>query len=102
MNKARLQRKVADACRQGGTPLAVLSAVKQALHDDIPSDRWCAMTLDPATSLPTAGAHEQGFSPQRAPRLLQLEFGTQDVNLLSSLARGREPVATLARATEGD
>ena len=99
---ARLQRKVADACRRGGTPLAVLTAVKQALEDDVPADRWCAMTLDPATSLPTAGAHEHGFSPERAPRLLELEFNGEDVNLLSSLARGREPVATLAAAAQGD
>jgi hypothetical protein len=89
MGQASLQRKVADACRRAGSPLAVLTAVKQALHDDVPSDRWCAMTLDPATSLPTGGAHEQGFSPERAPRLLELEFGGDDVNLLSSLARAR-------------
>lgn len=99
---ARVQRKVADACRLGGTPTAVLSAVKQALQQDVPSDRWCALTLDPATSLPTGGVHEQGFSPERAPRLLELEFGADDVNLLSSLARGRAAVATLASATEGD
>jgi len=99
---ARVQRKVADACRRGGTPTEVLAAVKEALQHDVPADRWCALTLDPATSLPTGGTHEQGFSPERVPRLLELEFNSDDVNLLSSLARGREAVATLGVATQGD
>lgn len=99
---AKVQRKVAQACRRGGTPTAVLAAVKEALQDDVPSDRWCVMTLDPATAMPTAGMHEHGFSPERAPRLLELEFSGDDVNSLSSLARGRQPIATLAAATEGD
>ena len=35
----------------------------------MPADRWCAMTLDPATSLPTGGVHEQGlFFDQYLPR----------------------------------
>ena len=99
---ARIQRKVADACRRGSTPTAVLTAVKEALQQDVPADRWCAMSLDPATSLPTGGMHEHGFSPEHAPRLLELEFGGGDVNSLSSLARGPQAVATLAAATQGD
>ena len=79
---ARIQRKVADACRRGSTPTAVLTAVKEALQQDVPADRWCAMSLDPATSLPTGGVHEHGFSPEHAPRLLELEFGGGDVNSL--------------------
>lgn len=99
---AKVQRKVAEACRKGGSPTELLTAVKEALQNDVFADRWCAMTLDPATSLPTGGVHEQGFSPERVPRLLQLEFGTEDVNLLSSLARGPQSVATLTAATQGD
>ena len=103
MDKAgNVQRKVADACRRGNTPTAVLTAVKEALQQDVPADRWCAMSLDPATSLPTGGMHEHGFSPEHAPRLLELEFGGGDVNSLSSLARGPQAVATLAAATQGD
>jgi DNA-binding CsgD family transcriptional regulator len=97
-----LGRQVSDACRRAGTPLAVLTAVKEALQYHVPADRWCAMTLDPATALPTAGLHEQGFSPQRMPRLLELEFNSVDVNQLPDLARAREPVATLSEATHGD
>jgi DNA-binding CsgD family transcriptional regulator len=100
---AKIQRKVADACRRADTPIGLLTAVKEALQADVPADRWCVMTLDPATCLPTGGMHEHGFSPERAPHLLELEFSrVDDVNMLTSLARGKQAVATLSAATEGD
>ena len=73
-----------------------------ALQPDVPSDRWCVLTLDPATTLPTGGLHEHGVSPTLAPRMLELEFGGGDVNALTDLARGRQAVATLDGATQGD
>jgi hypothetical protein len=99
---ARARGKVADACREARTPAALLSAVQQALQRDVPADRWCALTLDPATSLPTGGVHEHGLSAHLAPRMLELEFACGDVNSLAELARAPQPVATLARATAGE
>lgn len=102
MDKAQhVLRRVADACRGATTPAGLLSGVQAALAPAVPADRWCALTLDPATSLPTGGVHEQGLSPHLAPRMLELEYGGSDVNLLSDLARARTPVATLAGATQG-
>lgn len=99
---AKVQWKVADACRRNSTPTTLLTAVQEALQADVPADRWCAMSLDPATSLPTGGVHEHGFSPAYAPRLLELEFNSGDFNSLSALARGKHPVSTLTAATGGD
>lgn len=99
----RVRRRVAQACKPATSPAALFTAVQQALQREVPADRWCAMTLDPATSLPTGGIHEHGFSPEGGRRLLQLEFGgTEDVNVLADLARGRAAVNTLSQATQGD
>ncbi len=102
MDKAqRVLRRVTEACRAADSPASLLSAVQQALSREVPVDRWCAMTLDPATALPTGGVHESGLTPTRVPRLLELEFLTGDVNALADLARSRSPAATLSAATGG-
>ncbi|WP_158513871.1 helix-turn-helix transcriptional regulator [Ramlibacter tataouinensis] len=98
----RAQRQVLDACRQATTPAGLFTAVQQALQPQLPVDRWCAMTLDPATSLPTGGVHERGFSPAGGQRLLHLEFGGPDDAIkLAALARGKTAVNTLSAATQG-
>lgn len=97
----RAQNRVAQACKRADSPTALFTAVQAALAPDMPADRWCAMTLDPATAIPTGGLHEHGLSAHLAPRLLELEFAGGDVNLLADLARSRQPVATLSSATEG-
>lgn len=99
--RARVQRRVVDACRRAMTPVGLLEVLMQALGPDVSADRWCAMTLDPATNLPTGGKHDQGVSPEYGPRMLELEFREGDVNALSDLSRAPSPVATLAAATEG-
>ena len=97
-----MQDKVARAAWQAGSAVDLLSSVHEALASAIPVDRWCVMTLDPATSLMTGGNHEHGFSAHLAPRLMEIEYGGEDVNLLSELARGRDPVRTLSQSTQGD
>lgn len=97
----RAQQKVARAAAQARSAVDVLASVREALAGDVPADRWCVLTLDPATSLATGGNHEHGFSPKLGPRLLELEYGGEDVNLLSELARSRVPVRTLAQSTRG-
>jgi DNA-binding NarL/FixJ family response regulator len=99
---ARAQRRATEACRRADSPSALLSALNQALQPDVPADRWCAMTLDPATSLPTGGIHEHGVSAVYAPRMLELEFSEGDVNGLADLARAKHTVATLDGATQGE
>lgn len=95
-------RAVLDACRHATTPAGLFVAVQQALAPHVPVDRWCAMTLDPATSLPTGGVHENGFSAAGGERVLRLEFGgPADVNTLAGLARSKAPVNTLSTATRG-
>lgn len=101
-SSGRAMRAVLDACRHASTPAGLFVAVQQALAPHVPVDRWCAMTLDPATSLPTGGVHEHGFSAAGGERVLRLEYGeAEDVNTLSSLARSKAHVSTLATATHG-
>lgn len=98
----RAVRAVVEACRQATTPAGLFVAVKQAIEPHVPVDRWCAMTLDPATTLPTGGVHEEGFSAAGGERVLRLEFGgPTDVNTLADLARSKAHVNTLAAATRG-
>lgn len=98
----RAIRAVLEACRRATTPAGLFVAVQQALERHVPVDRWCAMTLDPATSLPTGGVHEHGFSAAGGERVLRLEYGgSGDVNALSELARGKATVNTLSAATKG-
>ncbi len=99
---ARLQGRVVRACRTAHSPIDLLRSVKDAIARDIPCDRWCSLTLDPATTLATGGSHDEGVSPGRALRLMQLEFGGEDFNALRVLARARDPVSTLSLATGGN
>jgi DNA-binding CsgD family transcriptional regulator len=103
MDKTRRTRqKVDSACRDARTAVDLLDSVRRSLAADVPADRWCVLTLDPATALATGGNHENGFSAHLAPRLMELEFAGEDVNLLSDLARSAQPVSTLSLATAGD
>lgn len=98
----RAMRAVLDACRHATTPTGLFVAVQEALQPHVPVDRWCAMTLDPATSLPTGGVHENGFSAAGGERVLRLEYGgPADVNTLADLARSKAHVNTLSAATQG-
>lgn len=99
---ALVQRRVTEACRRARTPTALLDALSQTLQRDVPADRWCAMTLDPATSLPTGGIHEHGVSAGYAARMLELEFNEGDVLGLAEMARAPMTVATLDEATGGE
>ena len=81
-----------DLCRR------LHDAVAQA----VPTDRWCAFAVDPATLVATNGFHDEGVSSHVLPRLLELEHGSPDFNQLPTLARSRSGVATLGHATGGD
>ena len=103
MDKAeRARRQLEPVCREARTPSALLNGVQAALARFVPAERWCALTFDPSTVLPTGGVHEHGVSPDRVPRLLELEFAGDDAIGFAALSREARPVATLAQATGGE
>jgi DNA-binding CsgD family transcriptional regulator len=83
---------VVELCRQ----------LHEAVAQVVPTDRWCAFAVDPATLVATNGFHDEGVSSHVLPRLLELEHGSTDFNQLPALARSRAGVATLGVATGGD
>jgi len=97
----RARRRIARVCSETRTPTALLHALREALAPLVPADRWCGLTFDPATTLPTGGVHHEGVAPARVPRLLELEFGGGDINGFADLARRPLPAATLSAATGG-
>ena len=99
----RARRRIVQTCREAKSPSALLLGIERSLEPDVGVDRWCAMTFDPATSLPTGGVHDEGVSLSRLPRLLELEFGADgcDVNRFADLARSKASVATMGAATAG-
>ena len=98
----RLQRRVAEACREAETPTALLVGVSRALQDDLTMDRWCGITIDPAIGIATGGFHDDGVSPHRVPRLLEIEFIPGEANTFSALLEARASAASLSEATGGD
>ncbi|MGR6967028.1 LuxR C-terminal-related transcriptional regulator [Geodermatophilus sp. URMC 61] len=92
--------EVERSCRTATDATALHRAVVAALAPAVPFDRWCAITFDPATALPTGGFHAEGLPVAVMPRLLQIEFGTEtDVSRLSDIARAVRPVTVLSEAT---
>jgi hypothetical protein len=63
-------------------------------------DTWCALTIDPASVLPTAGFHDYGVPAPLLPRLVQIEAHADDPLALPTLTRGGR-VHTLSRVTAG-
>jgi len=94
---------VDEACRTPSTPTALHRTVAAAVSPAVPFDRWCGLTTDPTTALPTGGYHEEGLPLRLMPRLLELEYGGQaDAARLLDLARADRPVAVLSAATGRD
>jgi DNA-binding CsgD family transcriptional regulator len=90
-------------CRSETDPTTLQRAVARALSAALPFDRWCAMSFDPVTALPTGGFHAEGLPMPVMPRLLELEFGPEaDVGRLRDVARAVRPVAVLSELTGAD
>lgn len=92
---------VGDAGRRATDPVTLEREVVHQVHRRVPSDLWCALTLDPSSGDPTGGYHEEGLPLQRMPRLLELENG-DDVATLRRLRTAPTPAVTLQEATGGD
>jgi len=99
---ARAQRAVARACAGASTVVELCRAVHREVDAIVPSDRWCAFAVDPATTISTNGYHDEGIDEALLPRLLELEHGADDLNLLPDLARRPGGVATISQAAGGD
>ena len=93
---------IEGACRESTSVVELCRSVHQAVAQVVPTDRWCAFAVDPATLFATNGFHDEGVSSHVLPRLLELEHGSTDFNQLASLARSPSGVATLSDATGGD
>jgi DNA-binding CsgD family transcriptional regulator len=98
---ASLTSGIERVCRTGSGAVGIERAVAGRLQAAVGFDAWCAVTLDPATLLPTGGFHEEGVPHERLPRLVEIEARGDDVLAFPSLARSRSPVTTLSQATDG-
>ncbi|WP_157195458.1 helix-turn-helix transcriptional regulator [Nocardia tenerifensis] len=92
---------VAAACRISSGALALQCAVAATLRRAVPFDAWCALTIDPASVLPTGGFHRDGLPREYLPQLLDIEVRGGDALALPTLARGPRRAVTLWEATGG-
>ena len=96
-----VRERVEHLCRGATDPMALYRDVVRTVSRTVPADRWCGLLLDPATVMNTGGYHDEGLPQECLPRLLELEVGSADVNLLPALARDRLGVSTVHRRTHG-
>ncbi len=106
MDQRRARQTVAEVerlCATATDATALHRSLAAAVSTAVPFDRWCAMSFDPATALPTGGFHAEGLPMPLMPRLLELEYGDEaDVGRLVDVARADRPVARLSEATGRD
>ncbi len=106
MDQRRARSAMAEVerlCRTATDATELHRSVAAAVATAVPFDRWCAMTFDPATALPTGGFHAEGLPMPLVPRLLELEYGEEeDVGRLADVARAERPVLRLSVATGRD
>lgn len=93
--------RVRTACEDADAPVPLLRDAVAALGPALRVDAWCGLTLDPVTLLPTGGDHRDGLPQERMPRLLELEYGGEDVMPFAALSRSRTGAETMAAATGG-
>ncbi|MFD2091983.1 helix-turn-helix transcriptional regulator [Blastococcus deserti] len=103
MDRRRARQAAAEVerlCRTATDATDLHRSVAGVIASAVPFDRWCAMSFDPATALPTGGFHAEGLPMPLVPRLLELEYGEEaDVARLADVARGEHPVVRLSEAT---
>lgn len=98
------RQEIARVCHSGLDSSTLRSQVAERLLQAIPARAWCFATTDPATVLMTSSL-AVGFPAemeQRGPRFFEIEYGEDDFNKFSDLARRRPPVGILSEATQGD
>ena len=106
MDQRRARQALAEVerlCASATDATALHRSVAGAVATAVPFDRWCAMTFDPATALPTGGFHSEGLPMPLMPRLLELEYNDEaDVGRLADVARAERPVLRLSEAIGRD
>jgi DNA-binding CsgD family transcriptional regulator len=95
---SRTERALKVVARGGAGTADVFRETMRQISSDVPSDGWCGLTLDPTTLVATGGVHEHGLGPVAIRRLLEIEYGEDEVNLFVDLARARSPAAALSVA----
>ena len=101
MPAATVRAEVHDACRNAVDPIALYRQVVPMLASAVRFDRWCGLLLDPATVMNTGGYHDEGLPFDVLPRLLEIEVGVPDANVIPDLCRSRVGVSTIDSATRG-
>lgn len=101
MPVGRVTSEVEAACHGAAGSVGVLRAVAGRLDASVTFDAWCALTVDPASVLPTGGFHERGVPEERLPHLVEIEARGADALALPGLARRPGRVSTLSAATGG-
>lgn len=103
LDSDRLTARIARLSHgDAASPTDLLRRSMAAVARTVPIDRWCGLTLDPATVLPTGGYHDEGLPAALVPRLLEIEYAEGDVSSFTALARSRPGAMTLDAATGGD
>ena len=98
---ADVTASIISVCRQGHPPERLKGEVLARLRRVVAVDALWWATSDPSTLLFTQ-AFREGIPDQLIPYFVENEFHGGDVNQWTSLARDRDGVTTLARATAGD
>ena len=98
---ADVTASIIAVCHQGHPPDRLKAEVLARLRRVVPVDALWWATSDPSTLLFTQ-AFREGIPDQLIPYFVENEFHGDDVNQWTTLARGRDSVTTLSRATDGD
>jgi DNA-binding CsgD family transcriptional regulator len=98
---ADVTASIIAVCHRSYPPDRLKAEVLTRLRRVVPADALWWATSDPATLLFTQ-AFREGIPDHLIPYFVDNEFQGDDVNQWTSLARHRDGVTTLARATEGD
>jgi DNA-binding CsgD family transcriptional regulator len=98
---ADVTASIIAVCRQGYPPDRLKTEVLSRLRRVVAVDALWWATSDPSTLLFTQ-AFREGIPDRLIPYFVDNEFRGGDVNQWTALARDRDGVSTLARATEGD
>ncbi|MHA7966861.1 helix-turn-helix domain-containing protein [Paenibacillus sp. CAU 1782] len=100
MQLSTLQTRLGKLLKQSVSAHAYRHEVIALLRSVLSFDAACCTSVDPLTLLSTGAMTEEGLESIHA-RLLQSEFGSEDINAYHRLAASPLSVASLYAATEG-
>ncbi len=93
-------QSIIEACQTGLGPDALRARLLPLLKRAVPADGIWWATADPATLLFT-GTYQEEIPAKTKPYFVQNEFGADDVNKWTDVARDKDGVKTLIQATDG-